>query len=156
MPDVRVYRVGPQPGWRGEALYVSEWASYRERLAKKAFGSPATKGLKKDSDRAMTPAAETVCVPAHLAPPGTLQAKQLRHLPTQPSLGSSCHRQSCISVCRVPLVVSSSLPPCRLWPAKLLCKGRFSRQEYWSVLGNTGCHTLLEHYISCCPSCQLP
>ena len=32
----------------------------------------------------------------------------------------------------------------------------FSRQAYWSVLANTGCHTLLEHYISCCPSHQLP
>jgi len=32
----------------------------------------------------------------------------------------------------------------------------FSRQEYWSVLANTGWHTLLEHYIFCCPSCQLP
>ena len=34
--------------------------------------------------------------------------------------------------------------------------GGFSRQEYWSVLANTGCHMLLEHYISCCPSHQLP
>ena len=34
--------------------------------------------------------------------------------------------------------------------------GGFSRQEYWSVLANTGCHTLLDHYISCCPSHQLP
>ena len=32
----------------------------------------------------------------------------------------------------------------------------FCRQEYWSVLANTGCHTCLEHYISCCPSRQLP
>ena len=32
----------------------------------------------------------------------------------------------------------------------------FSRQEYWIVLSSTGCHTLLEHYISCCPSCHLP
>ena len=31
----------------------------------------------------------------------------------------------------------------------------FSRQ-YWSILANTGCHTHLEHYISCCPSCQPP
>ena len=31
-----------------------------------------------------------------------------------------------------------------------------SRQEYWSVLVNTGCHTLLEHYISCCPSPTSP
>ena len=34
--------------------------------------------------------------------------------------------------------------------------GGFCRQEYWSVLANTGCHTCLEHYISCCPSRQLP
>ena len=47
--------------------------------------------------------------------------------------------------------------PCRLWPARPLYQGGgFSRQEYWSVLANTGCHTLLEHYISCCPSCQPP
>ena len=40
---------------------------------------------------------------------------------------------------------------------RLLCQGGgFSRQEYWSELASTGCHTLLEHYISCCPSCQLP
>ena len=31
----------------------------------------------------------------------------------------------------------------------------FSRQEYWSVLGNTGCHTILQHCISCFPSHQL-
>ena len=31
-----------------------------------------------------------------------------------------------------------------------------SRQEYWSVLDKTGCHTLLEHSISCCLSHQLP
>ena len=34
--------------------------------------------------------------------------------------------------------------------------GGFSRQEHWSILANTGCHTLLEHYISCCPTHQLP
>ena len=32
----------------------------------------------------------------------------------------------------------------------------FSRQEYPRILANTGYHTLLEHYISCCPSRQLP
>ena len=35
-------------------------------------------------------------------------------------------------------------------------EGGFSRQEYWSILANTGCHTLLEHYISCSPSRQCP
>ena len=34
--------------------------------------------------------------------------------------------------------------------------GGFSSQEYWSVLTNTGCHTLLEHCIFCCHSHQLP
>ena len=66
-------------------------------------------------------------------------------------------KMSCIYVHGVALVVSDSLQPCRLWPARLLCQaGGFSRQDSWSVLANTGCHTLLEHYISCCPSCQLP
>ena len=32
----------------------------------------------------------------------------------------------------------------------------FSRQEYWSIVAKTGCHTLLDHCISCCPSRQLP
>ena len=32
----------------------------------------------------------------------------------------------------------------------------FSRQEYWGILANTGCHTFLEHYIPFCPSRQLP
>ena len=102
---------------------------------------------------------EAVCVPARLAPAGSPQAKQLYHLHTQLSLGQSCHRQnkSCIYAHRVISVVSYSLQCCRLWPARLLYQGGgFSKQEYWSILANTGCHTLLEHYISCCPSHQLP
>ena len=67
-------------------------------------------------------------------------------------------KNSCVYVRRVTSVVSNSLWPCRLWPASLLCQGRgFSRQEYWSVLiGQYWLPYLLEHYISCCPSCQLP
>jgi len=62
-----------------------------------------------------------------------------------------------VYACRVALVESNSLQPCRLWPARLLCQGEgFSRQEYWSILAITGCHTLLDHYISCFPSSQLP
>ena len=49
---------------------------------------------------------------------------------------------------RVASVISNPLWPCRLWPARLLCQGGgFSRQEYWSMLANTGCHTLLELYF---------
>ena len=66
-------------------------------------------------------------------------------------------KKSCVYACRVISVMSASLQLCRLWPARLLCQGGdFPRQKYWSVLANTGCHTLLEHYISCCPSRQLP
>ena len=115
------------------------------------------KRLEKDSDRAIPPVAEAVRVPAHLAPPESPQAKQLRHLHTQLSPGQSCHRQkmSCVYARWATSVVANSLRPCRLWPARLLCQRGFSRQEYWSILANTGCHTLLELSISCCPSCQL-
>ena len=70
---------------------------------------------------------------------------------------STGKKKSCIYAHRVTLVVSDSLPPCRLWPVRLLNQGGgLSRQEYWNLLANTGCHTLLEHYISCCPNRQLP
>ena len=96
--------------------------------------------------------------PCTLVMPGSPQAKQLHLLHGQLSLGQSCHRQeSCVYVLRVTSVLSDSLWPCRLWPSRLLCQGgQFSRQEHWSVLANAGCHTLLEHYISCSPSCQPP
>jgi len=53
-----------------------------------------------------------------------------------------------------------------LWSCPILCSPvdcglpglsvrGFSKQEHWSILLNTGCDTLLEHYISCCPSHQL-
>ena len=61
---------------------------------------------------------------------------------------------SCFYAHRVTVVVSNSFLCTVACQASL--SGGFSRQEYWSVLANTGCHTLLEHYISCCPSCQLP
>ena len=35
-------------------------------------------------------------------------------------------------------------------------EGVVLQARYWSVLANTGCRILLEHYISCCPSRQLP
>ena len=94
---------------------------------------------KKISDRAITLATEAVCVLEHLALPGSLQAKQLHHLQAQLSLGQSCHRQkkSCVHVRRVALVVSDSLQPCGLWPARL-CQGGGSPGKnigaYWPIL----------------------
>ena len=108
MPDALNYRLGPHPGCTFKCL---NGRSYGERLGKESFQSPATRGSKKDSDRATTPVAEAVRVPAHLVPPGSLQAKQLCHLHVQLSLGQSCHRQknlvsmhagslwSCLTLC---------------------------------------------------------
>ena len=90
VPDVPIYRVGPLyvpdlPNDRkrpqaGKPAKVPEQQSYWERLAKETFWLPATGGLKKDCDRALTPVVEAVCVPAHLTVPGSPQAKQLSHL----------------------------------------------------------------------------
>ena len=105
MPDVWNNKVESHPGWPFKCLNSREGPetrepskcqnaqSYREREAKEAFWSPATRGSKKDTDRIITPVAEAVRVPAHLVPPGSLKAKQLQHLHTELSLGQSCHKQ---------------------------------------------------------------
>ena len=54
-------------------------------------------------------------------------------------------------------MVSISVLVMGLLRFSILCQGGgFSRQEYWSVLANTGCHTLPEHYVPCCPSRNPP
>ena len=124
--------------------------SYRKDWPERASDP---RGLRKDPDRAITPAMEAVGVPAHVAPPGSPQAKQLHHLHAQPSLGQSCHRQKSFASMHVG---SLGLCPTLCGPVDCGLPGfsvqGFSRQEYWSVLANTGCHILLEHYISCYPS----
>ena len=66
-------------------------------------------------------------------------------------------KKSFVSVCAGSLWSCLTLWSCRLWLFRLLCQGGgFSRQEHWSILANTGCHTLLEHFISCCPGRQIP
>jgi len=103
---------------------------------------PATRGSKKDSARAITPVAEAVHVPALLVPPGSPQAKQLHltltlTLHTQPSLGRAAtgKKKSCIYVDRVTLVVSNSLQPCRLWPARYLCQRGVLQARILELIG---------------------
>ena len=72
-----------------------EGAKLRRKTGQGGLLISSYRRLKKDSDRAITPAVEAVSVPAHLAPPKSLQAKQMHHLHTQLSLGQSCHRQKC-------------------------------------------------------------
>ena len=103
----------------------------------------------------MTSVAAAVHVPAHLALPGPLQAKQLHRLHAQLTGAERPQAKKVLRLCtqgrfcRVQLFVT-------LWT--VTCQASqgagFSRQEYWSVLANTGCHTLLEHCISCCLSRQ--
>ena len=54
---------------------------------------------------------EAVHVPAHLAPPGCPQFKQLRHLHAQPSLGQGCHSTTSLV----------SMPPGLLQSCPTLC-----------------------------------
>ena len=133
VPDMSNIK-GPQA--RKPSKCLNGWSS-RERLAKEAFCLPAIRASIKDSDRAITPMEEAVRVPAHLAPPVSLQTKQLCHLHTQLSLGQSCHRQkmSCTYACKVASVVSDSLWPWRLWPARLLCQGGVSPARILEHIG---------------------
>ena len=55
------------------------------------------------------------------------------------SLEQSCHRQkkSYVYACRVASVMSNSLQPCGLWPARLLSHGGFPGKNtgaYWPIL----------------------
>ena len=91
---------------------------------------------------------EAVCVPEHLVPPGSPQAKQLHHLHAQLSLGEElpqANKKRVLCFC-----VQDRFGPVWLFAtlyavacqASLSERG-FSRQEYWSVLADIGCHTLL-------------
>ena len=113
----------------------------------------ATRGWEKDSDRAITPSVEAIHVPAHLTLPGSPQAKQLCHLHAQPSLGQSCHRQekSCIYACNVTLVMSRLCKDCGLPGFSV---SGTPQARILECIGQYGCHTHFEHYLSCCPSRQ--
>ena len=130
---------------------------YRERLAKEAFWSPATSLEKRlwqghNSCRgspcpctlgtARVPASRATMPPSCSTLTGAElpQAKKVLHLCIQGRFG------------HVWLFATLWTVSCQ---ASLSERG-FSRQAYWSVLTNTGCHTLREHYISCCPSLQPP
>ena len=179
VPEAPIYRVGPQRGRRGRGPLcvwhrnnregtqarepskclngVELWRKTSQRgLLIASYQKLKNNNSKKqtNSDRAITPVAEAVRVPAHLVL-GPLWPKQLHHLHAQPWLGQSFHRL-CIYPHGVTSVVSNSLRPCGLWPARFLCQWGSPGKNtgvYWPILVP---HSLLKHYISCCPSCQLP
>ena len=125
----------------------------KKKLAEEAFWLPSTRGLRKDSDRAVTPAAEAGRVPARLVPPESLQPTQLNPHRDRAVTGN---KKSCIYASRVALVMYVQLcDPVDCGLPGFSVRG-CSRQEHWSVLANAGCHTLLERCVCCCPSRQIP
>ena len=57
------------------------------------------------------------------------------------------------SLCSVRLVATLWTVACR---ASLSGRGVLQARILEPILTNTGCHTLLKHFISCCPHHQLP
>ena len=124
VPDGPIYGPGPQPGGPSMGL---NFRSYGERLAKEAFWLPATRSSKKVSGRAITPATEAVQGPRKPSSCATFTS------------ALSCHRRRKALRLRtqVASVVSSSLRPCGLWPARLLCRGGSAGKNtraYWPIL----------------------
>ena len=105
----------PLSAWTGSAT-EKDWP-------KRPSDCQLQEAQKTDSDRAITLAAEAVRIPAHLVLPGSPQAKQMHHPHAQLSLGENCHRQnkqkSLVIMHVGSPVMSDSLRPCRLWPARL-------------------------------------
>ena len=131
---------------------MPELAEQRRKANQRPSDRQLPEAWKKDSERAVTPAAEATCVPAHLAPPGSARPKQLCHLHAQPSLGQSCHgqeKQSCVYTSRVASVMSKF--SVTLWT--VACEASLSRGSPGEN-ARASCHTLLEHHISCFPSLQ--
>ena len=112
------------------------------------------RGSNEDSDQAILPAAEAVRVPAHLAPPGSPQSSGCATFTLSSPWGSAATGRKVMPLCKqglfghVQFFVTLLTVACQ---ASLSGRG-FSRQEDWGILSNAGCHTLLEHCISRCPS----
>ena len=68
---------------------MPEWVELWRKTGQRGLLIASYKRLKKDSDRARTPAVEAVRVSSHLALPELLQPKQLQHLHSWPSLGQT-------------------------------------------------------------------
>ena len=112
---------------------------------------------KKDSDRAVTPAADAVCVPAHLVPPGHCPPSNCATFTLNSHWGRAVRQNNLASV------HAASLRPCLTLCDPVICglpgfsvrEGSSPGKNTGAVLASTGCHALLEHYISCCPNRHL-
>ena len=123
---------------QGSPLSASTGRATEKDWAKSPSDHQLQEAQKKDSDRALTPVMEAVCVPVCLAPPGPPQAKQLCYLHAQLSLGQSCHKNLAIlHLCTQGRFSHVQFFPCRLQPARLLCQGASPGKNtgaYWPIL----------------------
>ena len=107
MPDASVFSVGP-PATGDTSEHVRHQTTEKDPrkgspLSARMGGAmeknwpkrptdPNYKRMEENSGRAVVPAAEAVCVSAHLVPQGSPQAKKLHHLHVPLTLGKSCYR----------------------------------------------------------------
>ena len=101
---------------------------------------------------------EAVCVPAHLVPPGSPQAKQLCQLHAQLSLGrSATGKKKCLaSVCTGLLWSCPALfDPVDCGLPGFSVRDGVLQARILECIGQDGLPYPLEHYISCCPGHQL-
>ena len=140
MTDAPIYRVGPQGGVRGG------WLLYAPNVLNNREG-PQAREPSKCLNRQHTWHHRGPHKPSSCAT-FTLNS-QWGRAATGKYLASmrTGLLQSCLTLCNT--------VDCVL-PGFSVREVGFSRQEYWSVSANPGCRTLLERYISCCPSHQLP
>ena len=122
---------------------MPEWAELWRKTSQRGLlitRNQRLKKKKKGSDRAITPAAEAVSVPAHLEASGSPRPKQLCHLHCQSSLEQGCYRQKkkkkksciyakqgCFSCVQLSVTLTTVAGQASL-------SVEFSRQEYWSGL----------------------
>ena len=86
------------------------------------------------TDMAVTPVAEAVRVPAHLVLPAS-PAPPSQSTLTGAELPKA--KKGLVSTHVGSLVIPNSLPPCGLWPTRLLCQGGSPTKNtgaYWPIL----------------------
>ena len=119
VPDAPNNREGPQA--REPSKYLNG-QSYGERLAKEAFWPPGARGSKKDSDRAITPVVEADRVPPHLHCQSPHKPRSCVTFMHNSHWGRAAAGKKHLVYMRTWLLQScTTLRPCSLWPARLLC-----------------------------------
>ena len=101
-----------------------------EKTGQRGLLIAATRGSNKDTNRAISPAVEAVCVSAHLALPGSPKPSTCTSFMLNSHWDrAAAGKKSCVCVCRVASVMSDSLKT---------CLPGFSVRERGSAGKNTG------------------